>query len=575
MSVSPFRPCLILPVYDPGPALGRTVAALAGHGLPLYLVDDGSGPDTRQELQRLAAAEPLVRLLSMGRNQGKGAAVMLGLRRAALDGFSHGFQVDSDGQHDASAVPAFLALAQAHPEAVIAGTPCFDHSVPNARKYGRLFSHLWVGINTLSMTIHDSLCGFRVYPLEATVALMDRTAIGRRMTFDTEIVVRLHWAGVPVLNAPVQVTYPADGVSHFQPWADTLRLVGLHARLLPGMLRHSPGLLLRKLAPAAPAAGGAASHIPWYRIRERGTLLGFRIMLGLLRLVGPRAVRVVADGVLVPYFFVTSRRARQASRAYLARLRAQSGPLPGLPGEPGPGAVFRHFRSFTRSTVDKVLAWSGCHSGIELDPADLEAFMAQRAGGRGTLFLGAHLGNLEMLRALGRGQGLTGLNAVIYGRNAARFHEILELVNPGFAADLMRVEQVTPDTAIRMQQKLERGECLFIIADRPAPRTPDQAEGSNQRTVQVPFLGAPAAFPCGPYFLAHLLRCPVYLVHCVYDGTRYRVRLEPFAERIELPRAGRQAAMAEWAARYARSLEAQCRATPFQWFNFFDFWAER
>ncbi len=548
-----FRPCLVLPVFDPGPALARTVAALADLGLPMFLVDDGSGPETRAELDRLAAGHPQVRLLALPTNQGKGAAVMAGLRRARQDGFTHALQVDADGQHDLEAVDRFLALGRGQPEAVVAGVPRFDRSVPPSRRYWRPLHHFWVWVATLSLDIQDSLCGFRLYPLDATVALMDRVAIPRRMDFDTEIIIRLHWDGVPVVNAPVGVTYPRDGVSHFSPWRDTLRIIWMHHRLVILMLPRAPRLLARR-----------RRDRPWFRIRERGTLLGFRFLGAVLRLLGPRAVRALAAG-LAPYFFITSGRARRASRAYLARLRAHAGPLPDLPRDPGLREVYRHFRAFTRATVDKILAWSGSSSGIQLDLGELEPFLALHRSGRGVLILGAHLGNLEMLRALGQGRGLGGLNAVVYSPNAVRFHDLLKRVNPGFATGLVQVAATTPATAIRLQQKLDQGECLFIVGDRTPP-------SETGRMVQAPFLGRPAPFPVGPYILAHLLRCPVHLMFCVHDGARYRVRMEPFAERIELPRAGREAAIAGWAERYAQCLEAQCRATPFQWFNFYDFW---
>jgi glycosyltransferase involved in cell wall biosynthesis len=241
-----FRPCLVLPVYDPGPALVRTVTALEAYRLPMYLADDGSGAETRRELQRLADGQSLIRLLTLSPNQGKGAAVMAALCRAGQDGFSHALQVDADGQHDTGAVATFLTLGQDHPEAVIAGTPRYDASVPAARKYCRRLSHFWVWVSTLSLDIRDSLCGFRLYPLEPTLTLLDRKDIPPRMDFDTEIIVRLHWAGVPVLNAPVAVIYPPDGVSHFRPWLDTFRLIWMHLRLFFGMLRRLPRLLARK-----------------------------------------------------------------------------------------------------------------------------------------------------------------------------------------------------------------------------------------------------------------------------------------------------------------------------------------
>ena len=544
-----FHPCLIVPVYDPGPPLARTVAALLATGLPIYLADDGSAPDTRRELQRLASGQEQIRLLTLAPNQGKGAAVMAAMRRAGRDGFSHALQVDADGQHDPAAVPVFLALGRARPDAVIAGVPRYDESVPVARKYWRYLSHLFVWLETLSLDIRDSLCGFRLYPLGPTLALMERTALPARMSFDTEIIVRLHWAGVPVQTAPVAVTYPLDGVSHFRPWCDTLRLMGMHARLLLRLPRRA-----------------SRAKVPWYRVKERGWRVGYRCVTAVLRLLGPRGLRLASQS-LVPYFFLTGGQARRASRDYLDRLWTRFGPLPELPRRPGPGAVYRHFRCFCRATADKILAWSGS-SGIQVDGGDLDALLALHRSGRGAVILGAHLGNLEMLRALGRERGLPGLNAVVYGENAVRFHELLNRLNPGFAVNLVQVAAVAPDTAILLQEKVDRGECLFIVGDRTPP-------SDRGRTVLAPFLGEPAPFPIGPFLLAHLLRCRVHLMFCVFDGERYRVRLTPFAERIELSRAGREEAIAGWAARYAQSLEAECRDNPFQWFNFFDFWGSR
>ena len=547
------RACFVVPVFDPGPALTRTVASLTPYGFPIYATDDGSGPETREALEQLAAVTPLLRLHRFPVNQGKGAAVMDGLRRAYRDGFTHALQVDADGQHDAAAVGPFLALGEAHPRAVISGVPRFDGTVPMARKQWRRFSHLWVWAGTLSTDIQDSLCGFRLYPLAATLRLMDRVAIRHRMAFDTDIIMRLHQEGVPVVNAPVNVTYPEDGVSHFRPWRDVLDIIALQV----GMLLRLPRILIRGRREGTP---------PWYRIRERGTALGFRIVLKLHRVLGPRAVRGLAE-LLTAYFYLTSARARRASRDYLTRLHAQAGPLPELQNPPGSRDVYRHFRAFTRSTVDKFLAWSGHRQGLEVDFPEFEAYLTQSRSGRGAVFLSAHLGNLELMRALGVADGMPGLNALVYSENAVLFHEVLRKVNPEFNINLIQVSHVSPDLAITLQERIDRGESLFIVADRTPP-------GGLDRTVTAPFLGAPAAFPVGPFLLAHLLGCPVHTVFCAWGAGRYRVRLAPFAERLDWTRSQRESAIAQWAGRYALAVEAQCRATPFEWFNFFDFWSD-
>lgn len=555
---APFKPCLVVPVFNPGPALARTLEGLAATGHPLFLHDDGSDETTRAELARFIATHPGIRLSRWDVNQGKGAAVCEALRAAHGEGFTHALQVDSDGQHDLGAIAAFLALGEAHPAAVIAGVPRYEGPVPPARRYGRLFTHAWVHLETLSFAIGDSLCGFRLYPLEAMTRLVAQAALPTRMDFDTAAIVRLYWMGVPVLNAPVTVTYPEDGVSHFNLLRDNLRLTRMHTRLVLGMI---PGLLRRRTALKA----AQASDPHWSRIQERGTALGLRLTLWTYKLFGAGALRLLTEFVAA-YFFATGSAARRASRAYLARLFEQAGPLPGLPRAPRFFDSYRHVRAFAHSYVDRFLAWVDAGRAEVAFPEEA-AFRAQLESGQGALFLSAHLGNLDMLRGLGAARGLKGLNAVIYSDHVVRFQSLLKGINPNYDLDLIHVRDAGPGTAMLLEEKVSKGECLFIVGDRP-PAT------ENGRTLAVPFLGKPAPFPIGPLFLAHLIQCPVYLFFCVKEGQGYTIRMERFADRISLPRGGRDAALRGWLERYAQAVEAQCRATPFQWFNFYDFWSD-
>lgn len=240
------RPCIVVPVYDHERAIAATLASLRGHGLPVYLVDDGSHAACAAELDRLQREQPQgLRLLRLPYNQGKGAAVMAGFAAAAADGYTHAVQFDADGQHDAADVPKLLALAASHPRALITGIPVYDDSVPRGRLYGRYITHVWVWINTLSLAIRDSMLGFRVYPLEASLRVWNTGKVGRRMDFDTEIMVRMYWDGTEVKSLPTRVHYPADGVSHFDIWRDNLRISKMHARLFAGMLWRAPRLILR------------------------------------------------------------------------------------------------------------------------------------------------------------------------------------------------------------------------------------------------------------------------------------------------------------------------------------------
>lgn len=245
--MSTFRACIIIPVYNHEHAIARVLEEIRPTDLPCILIDDGSNESCRIALEQLAGANPSrITLKRLASNSGKGEAVSAGLFLAERLGYSHAVQIDADGQHRASDIPEFIAAAKLQPEAVIAGIPIFDQSVPKARLYGRYLTHIWVWINTLSLDIRDSMCGFRVYPIKSVITLLKQAKIGSRMDFDTEILVRLYWQGIAIQQIPTPVRYPLDGVSHFQVWRDNVLISRMHTRLFLGMLMRSPRLMLRK-----------------------------------------------------------------------------------------------------------------------------------------------------------------------------------------------------------------------------------------------------------------------------------------------------------------------------------------
>ena len=303
----------------------------------------------------------------------------------------------------------------------------------------------------------------------------------------------------------------------------------------------------------------------WTKVQERGTRLGLRFTLWTYRLLGARGLRALVEGIGA-YFFLTGREARAASGAYLGRLHAHFGPLPDLPRRPSWWDRYRHVRAFARSYADRFLAWMDADDTLVEFPAAAE-FERLRASGQGALFISGHLGNLDMLRGVGAAKGYEGLNAVIYAEHVVRFQELLKEINPKYNLDLIHIAEVGPGTAMLLEDRVTRGECLFIVGDR----TP---ASENGRTLRLPFLGAEAAFPIGPVLLAHLLQCPVYLFFCVKDGGRYHIEMEKLSDRIVLPREAREEALRAWLSRYVAALERQVKATPLQWFNFYDFWAD-
>jgi glycosyltransferase involved in cell wall biosynthesis len=250
---SGFAPCVVIPVYNHEHAIGAVVESVRTQGFPILLIDDGSNDECARELQRLERL-PEVSLLTHSVNRGKGAAVCTGIFAAQAQGYTHVVQIDADGQHTIADVRRFIDEARAHPHSVICGQPLFDASIPRARYYGRYLTHAMVWLETLSFEIVDSMCGFRVYPLRPTIALLQANSVGDRMDFDTEILVRLHWRDVPTRWLSTRVSYPLDGVSHFRMFFDNVRMTALHIRLTAGMLLRLPLLLGRKLGKDGNAA---------------------------------------------------------------------------------------------------------------------------------------------------------------------------------------------------------------------------------------------------------------------------------------------------------------------------------
>ena len=240
------NPCAIIPVYNHPDQLKRVVETVLAWELPVILIDDGSDAACAAIIDTLAQSSSAVSLQRHDRNQGKGAAITTGLNAANDQNFSHALQVDADGQHNLDDIPRFLARMQQHPDELINGIPVYDASVPRHRLYGRYVSHIWVWINTLSLQIRDSMCGFRLYPVAQSCRLLAEERMGQRMDFDGEFIVRWFWRGWGIGQLCTRVIYPEKGVSHFRLWRDNLRISYMHARLFVGMLRRLPVLLYRR-----------------------------------------------------------------------------------------------------------------------------------------------------------------------------------------------------------------------------------------------------------------------------------------------------------------------------------------
>ena len=252
------RPLILVPTYNTGRILPRTIEDLLARWPEVWVVVDGSTDGSAALLEPLAANHPGLSVLSLPVNRGKGAALLQGVEVAAAAGFSHVLTVDADGQHPAGLVPQFLKLAEKHPRAAILGRPVFGPEAPQVRVQGRKLSNLMTHLETLAWGIPDSLFGMRLYPVNAFLEAFRETRWGRRFDYDAEIAVRLAWQGVPMLSVPVPVRYltaAEGGVSQFRYMRDNLLLSSMHFRLLAGSLPRLPLLVWRSLHGGNPLRG--------------------------------------------------------------------------------------------------------------------------------------------------------------------------------------------------------------------------------------------------------------------------------------------------------------------------------
>jgi glycosyltransferase involved in cell wall biosynthesis len=248
-SASPLSHVVLIPSYNTGAQVYATVQAARAQWQAVWVVLDGSSDGTAAGLQAMAAQDPGLRVWVLPHNQGKGAAVMHGLQQAITAGFSHVLTMDADGQHPPQLIGAFMQASMTRLDAMVLGRPVFDASAPLLRVRGRRVSNWWTNLETLGAGVADSLYGFRVYPAQALLNVMQGQRWMRRFDFDTEAVVRLAWRGIKPINldAPVKYLSAAEGgVSHFRYGRDNVLLTWMHIRLMTGFVLRLPWLMWRR-----------------------------------------------------------------------------------------------------------------------------------------------------------------------------------------------------------------------------------------------------------------------------------------------------------------------------------------
>jgi len=310
---------------------------------------------------------------------------------------------------------------------------------------------------------------------------------------------------------------------------------------------------------AAPNTGRES----WLSARERGSILGMRFVVWCYRALGQRFCQLLILPVVL-YFYLTDRKGRRASLRYLRRLDARPEGRKALGGGPTWWHSLRHYHAYGLSLLGRLGFWLGRDEDCAIVFHGEQHFMRLREEGRGAIILGAHLGSFDALRVLARRNQVV-VNVVMFIQHARMINSIFESLDRDASVRMIQLDATSINAVFAIKACIDRGEFVALLADRVGI-------GDEKRTGQVEFLGDRTAFPHGPFLLASLLKCPmIFMVALRMGDGEYGAFVERIADKVIVEGPEDLDALA---GDYARRLERYCLMAPYQWFNFYDYWAD-
>jgi predicted LPLAT superfamily acyltransferase len=532
---TPPRPMVLIPTKDNVGTIGSVVTRARAHGLPVYVVDDGS-TDGSGDAARAAGAE----LLTHPRNMGKGAALLSGMRAAARAGHTHAICLDADGQHDPDDIPRFAAAIAKEPVAIYAGLRDLSTAPPISR-FGRRFSNFWIRVET-GWWVADSQCGFRAYPIAPVLAL---GLGGGRYELEVEVLSRALWAGVPVRDLVCNVYYPPESerVTSFRPFLDNARISWMNALLVVERILWPPRWVLRLRAAEA------------WTGRSRGTLLGWRFLLASLRFAGRGAAYALTTG-LAAWYVAFAPAARRGLEPY--RVRA-------LSGRSSVRASFAIFRSFAHALIDRLAFAQQGPAAFRYVREGEEHLLGAFTAPAGAILLSAHIGNIEVAAGpSGNAERLKKLHVLRFEAAGDHGRALIAEMPEAWRPKVIAVNRGDGFSTLTVLRALREGTVVAMLGDRLV----------DERTVTVDFLGAPCQLPAGPWLLAALARVPVIVVGAFKEGRdTYRVIAMPPMSCVFDRARPRDEQIQAWAQTYADALAGFVARYPTQFYNFHDVWA--
>ena len=558
----------LVPFYNHPQNIKALIAALKTYELPVIVVDDGSDEASKLILAELERTEGIL-LLTRAQNGGKGIAMKDGFKFALERGFSHVLQIDADFQHDAALIGEFLRESEAHPQSIVCANPIYGVDAPKSRVHGRKITNFWVAINTLSLGIKDAMCGFRVYPLELLKKAAAKSKTNR-MEFDIEILVNAARQGVDMRWIDTYVRYEKGGVSHFKMLRDNALISLMHAKCFFSLPKFMLSKIWRACELNSSEKNVTSTQISvepqenaeqnlWWKKQERGGAFFLRLSLFLSQILPEFALKVIVK-IVVWFYYIFSKNERKNIAEFRRNLSVFAGSQT-LKGT----SVFSHFEAFGVAICDKFRVWKGKIKDSELEIIDLERIKSELIGAqKGQILLTAHLGNVEICKALGARVDGFRMVILVYDKNSREFNEVLKRIsqNDG-SVRMMLVNELDVAAMLELKNIVENGEHIGIMGDR-TPLGGDKA-------ALVKFLGKEASFNYGPYLIAGILGVKISSLWCQKIDGKFRIELVPLASAVKLGR-DKAAAARQYLQIYVRELENRCKQTPTQWFNFFDFW---
>ena len=528
----------LVPYYNHPQNIKELVAALKPHDIPIIIVDDGSDEPSKAVLRELED----VLLLTRPNNDGKGAAMKDGFEFAFEKGFTHAFQIDADFQHDVGMIERFLEASRNFPQSIICSNPIYDENAPRSRVYGRKITNFWVRVNALTTKMKDTMCGFRIYPLETIKEAVQKSKTNR-MEFDMEILLNASRQGVDMRWIDIKVRYEKDGVSHFKMLRDNALISLMHAKYFFSL----PKFIFLKFFKDKDKL--------WWQKGERANAFFLELTLFLVRYT-PTFILNFIIKIVVFFYYIFSKNERENIKNFRRNLKRFS-------GREFSTQAFENFYEFGVAICDKFRVWQDKISKDELDKVNAKLIDDELVGAKkGQVIITSHLGNAEICKAISTNVDGFEMVVLVYTKGSENFYEIMNKISLG-KIRLLNVNELDVSAMLELKNIVDSGVHIGVMGDR--------VPINGDKFMSVRFLGKEAKFNYGPYLLAAILGVKVSSLWCEKIDGKFRIELMPIAQNIALSR-DKAASVRPYVQKYVKQLEEHCLKAPSQWFNFFDFW---